>query len=118
LQVYGKYVWDFAASSPITSADARAGVEAGNLELEVSFFGASWERTTPAQQQYLRALAIVVGTDGRAKTSAVGEVLGKSLGALSSTRDQLLRRGIVYAPDRGTIAFTTPGMADFIARRH
>jgi hypothetical protein len=118
LQVYGKYVWDFAMSSPITSADARAGVEAGNLELEVSHFGARWKRTTPAQQQYLRALANVADAAGRAKTNAVGAVLGKSLGTLSSTRDQLLRRGIVYAPDRGTIAFTTPGMADFIARRH
>lgn len=117
LQVYGKHVWDFALASPITGADARAGVAAANHELDVGFFGARWERATPAQQQYLDALARVADHDGRAGTRAVADVLGASLGSLSSTRDQLLRKGIVYAPDRGTIAFTTPGMAEFVRDR-
>lgn len=114
LQVFGKHVWDFAPTSPITAADAEAGIVAGNAELHSGFFGARWERAAPAQQGYLRALATLADADGAAATSAVADILGKSLGALSSTRDQLLRKGLLYAPDRGTIAFTTPGMAEFI----
>jgi len=117
LQVYGKHVWDFAPASPITVDDARAGMAAGNAELQSGFFGARWERAAPAQQSYLRALAALADDDGAAATSAVADALGKSLGALSSTRDQLLRKGVVYAPDRGTIAFTTPGMAEFVLSR-
>jgi hypothetical protein len=114
LQVYGKCVWDFASAAPIARADADAGIVAGTAELGLSFFGARWERASPAQQHYLRALAAVADVEGRGTTSAVADQLGTSLGSLSSTRDQLLRKGILYAPDRGAIAFTTPGMAEFI----
>ena len=36
---------------------------------------------------------------------------------VSVARDQLIKKGLLYAPDRGTIAFTVPGMAEFIARQ-
>jgi AAA ATPase domain len=113
LQVYGKFVWDFALSSPITGSDARVGIAAGDRDLE-RFFGARWDRTTPAQQQYLSALASLDEGSGLVTTRAIAESLGATLGSVSSTRDQLLRKGIVYAPDRGHIAFTTPGMAEFV----
>ncbi len=117
LQAYGKSIWDYAAGPPITLSDARAGIEAGTRELEIGFFRARWERASAAQQQYLIALAQSAGDDGRATTSAVAQQLGKSLGTLSSTRDQLLRKGILFSPDRGTIAFTTPGMGEYILTR-
>ncbi len=113
LQMYGKHVWDFALASPITGADARAGVASGRRELETVFIGAHWERATPAQRQYLEALTLLE-VDGRASTRAIAESLGATLGSLSSTRDQLLRKGTLYAPDRGAVAFTTPGFADFV----
>lgn len=117
LQVYGKHVWDFALASPISGADARAGVASGRAELDRAFFGTRWQRATAAQQEYLRAMAAVADRRGYARSSTVARHLGRRLSALSSTRDQLLRKGFVYAPDRGTIAFTTPGMAEYVAAR-
>lgn len=114
LQVYGKHVWDFALASPITGSDARAGVAAGEAYLARSFFGSRWNRTTPAQQQYLTVLANLETNENRASTSLIAESLNRSLGTLSSTRDQLLRKSLIYAPDRGTVAFTTPGMSTFV----
>ncbi len=116
LQVYGKFVWDFALASPITGSDARVGIAAGDRDLE-RFFGARWDRTTPAQQQYLHALATLDDGSGRVATRAIATALDASLGSLSTTRDQLLRKGVLYAPDRGQVAFTTPGMAEFVRAR-
>jgi hypothetical protein len=114
LQEYGRHVWDYALASPISGADARAGIAAADAELRRSFFGPRWHGATPAQQQYLEAVARVLDPDGRTSTRRVADELGRTLAALSTTRDQLLRKGILYAPDRGSLAFTTPGLAEFV----
>ena len=36
---------------------------------------------------------------------------------LSVSRDQLIKKGLVYAPNRGLLASTVPGMADYIGRQ-
>jgi hypothetical protein len=115
LQVFGGEVWDFAARSPIAPADARAGIASGRRELDTGFYGTRWERATPAQRGYLRALA--EHGDEAAPTAAVAARLGRRQGDVSVHRDQLIRKGLLYAPDRGTIAFTVPGMAAYVLRQ-
>jgi hypothetical protein len=36
---------------------------------------------------------------------------------ISVARDELIKKGLVYAPERGLLAFTVPGMHDFIDRQ-
>ncbi len=36
---------------------------------------------------------------------------------ISVARVELIRKGLAYAPERGLLAFTVPGMHDFIARQ-
>ena len=57
IQAYGKVVWDVAPSSPVTAQDIRVAVPEAESELAVGFFGSRFERATPAEREYLRAMA-------------------------------------------------------------
>ena len=57
--------------------------------------------------------------DGEAGSSS-GEVarrLNRKPTSLGPTRASLIAKGLLYAPEHGRIAFTVPGMADFITRQ-
>lgn len=114
LQAHGKAVWDYAEGPSIRSEDAVVGVEVMRRELELGFYGSRWDRATPLQQAYLGAVA--EDGDAPSATAVVARRLGRAPRTLSVTRDQLLRKGLLYAPERGAVAFTVPGMADFIRR--
>ena len=45
------------ASSPVTAQDIRVAVPEAESELAVGFFGSRFERATPAEREYLRAMA-------------------------------------------------------------
>lgn len=115
LQVHGKATWDLAERSPIGEADAKLGIEAGGSELASGFYGSRWERATPAQQAYLRALA--EGGDHASPTADVARRLGRRPSDVSVARDQLIKKGLAYAPQLGSIAFTAPGMATYVLAR-
>ncbi|HEY3240569.1 MAG TPA: ATP-binding protein [Acidimicrobiia bacterium] len=115
LQVYGRATWDYAEASPIDAEDAAVGIEVGRRELDVGFYGSRWERATAGQKAYLRALA--KGGDEPSPTAEVARRMVRRPSDVSVARDQLIKKGLLYAPDRGTIAFTVPGMAEFIARQ-
>ena len=115
LQQYGQETWNVAAGPVITKHDAELGILQGNNQLDNGFFRARWDRATPAEQQYLRAMAV----DGDAGSSS-GEIatrLSKKPKSLGPTRAALISKGLVFAPEHGIVAFTVPGMAAFIARQ-
>src|SRR5208282_212779 len=57
VQAYGKVTWDVAASSPVTAADVSVAAPEAEGELAVGFFGSRYERATPAEREYMRAMA-------------------------------------------------------------
>jgi len=115
IQQFGQTTWNAAGESPIGPLDAYEGLRTGWELLDQGFFRARWERATPAERDYLAAMAV----DGEAhsSTSEVAARLGKRLTSLGPTRANLIAKGLVYAPEHGLIAFTVPGMAHFIARQ-
>ncbi|HWJ09547.1 MAG TPA: ATP-binding protein [Nocardioides sp.] len=118
IQAYGRAVWDLAPRSPITGDDvAVAGPEA-ERELAVGFFGSRFERATPAERDYLRAMADAAGDDedpvGSVATADVALVLGKKPQSLSPARDSLLKKGLIYSGERGRIAFTVPHFGRYL----
>ncbi len=115
LQVFGRSTWDHAFASPIRATDAEQGVVAAQQELDFGFYGSRWERATPAQRTYLQGVA--EGGEGSQSTAEVARRLGRRPGDVTVARDQLIRKGLLFAPDRGTIAFTVPGMASFVLRQ-
>lgn len=115
LQQFGKTTWDVAAAAPITFDDAVLGVAEGHRALDSGFFNARWKRATPAERQFLRAMAADEGRPSR--TGDVADRLGKVTTSLGPARAQLIAKGIVYSPDHGMLSYTVPGMADYVRRR-
>ncbi|MDR2372855.1 MAG: hypothetical protein LBD77_01865 [Bifidobacteriaceae bacterium] len=115
LQEFGSAIWQSAPDSPFTAADARSALAVGRAALDNGFFPARWSRATPAERSYLRAMA--EDGDAGSAPSDISLRLGKTLKALSPVRARLVAKGLVYAPRPGAIAFTVPGMADYINRQ-
>lgn len=115
LQQYGQDTWNAAAASPITIVDARVGAAHGRGALDNGFFRVRWDRATPSEQQYLRALAYG-GNDGDS-SGEVARRLNRRPASLGPVRASLITKGLLYAPAHGVVAFTVPGMADFIQRQ-
>lgn len=115
LQQFGQDTWNNAEGPVITYADARVGAAAGRAALDNGFFRARWDRATRAEQKYLRAMA-----DDGDNGSSSGEIaarLGRRAASFGPIRASLIAKGLVYAPEHGIIAFTVPGMAEFITRQ-
>ena len=117
VQAYGKVTWDVAASSPITSADVAMAAPVAEAELAVGFFGSRYDRATPAEREYMHAMAELGGEAGAAvSTSEVAVALGRKPASLSPARDSLIKKGLVYSAERGSIAFTVPHFGRYLLR--
>ena len=128
IQAYGKAVWDRAPRSPITVDDVAVAAPEAESELAVGFFGSRFERATPGERDYLRAMAdaavALAEADAAAlddvesvPTADVAGVLGKKPQSLSPARDALLKKGLIYSGERGRIAFTVPHFGRYL-REH
>ena len=115
VQAYGKASWDAAVRSPITAADVKMAAPEAEAELAVGFFGSRFERATPAEREYLRAMAEL--TDGRDEpigTPGIADHLQRRASSLSPARDSLMKKGLVFSAQRGQIAFTVPHFGRYL----
>ncbi len=118
VQAYGKATWDHAPQSPITAADVRVAAPDAEAELAVGFFGSRYERATPAEREYMRAMAALANSGGEAdesvSTSEVARALGRKPASMSPARDALIKKGLIYCGERGTVAFTVPHFGRYL----
>jgi hypothetical protein len=122
IQAYGKVVWDVAPQSPITAEDVRVAAPEAEAELAVGFFGSRYERATPGEREYLRAMADLAAEQSpedrdeteSVLTSDVAKYLGRKPQSLSPARDALLKKGLIYSGERGRIAFTVPHFGRYL----
>jgi hypothetical protein len=117
LQAIGKHVWDNTRRSPIDTDDVEIGLREAQSEVDEGLYKSRWERATPAQRDLLRSLA-EVGGESMASIKEIAEQLGKRrTNDISVARKELINKGIVFAPERGFLAFTVPGMDEYIGRQ-
>ena len=116
VQAYGKVTWDVAVTSPIRACDVRDAAPEAEAELAVGFFGARYDRATPAERDYMSAMADLGAEHGDAaiSTAAVAQHLGRKPQSLSPARDGLIKKGLVFSGERGTVAFTVPHFGKFL----
>ncbi|OLR90990.1 ATP-binding protein [Actinokineospora bangkokensis] len=115
IQAFGKAAWDAAPADPITAEDVLVAAPEAEGELAVGFFGSRYERATPAEREYLRAMAdLAHGRDEGVGTSDVAVFLGRKPSSLSPARDSLIKKGLVYSAERGRIAFTVPHFGRYL----
>ena len=122
VQAYGKVTWDAAVGDPITAADVRAGAPEAEAELAVGFFGARYDRATPAERDYMSAMADLGAEhagapDGPVATAEVARHLDRKPQSLSPARDGLIKKGLVFSAERGSVAFTVPHFGQFLRAR-
>ncbi|MER7276843.1 ATP-binding protein [Dactylosporangium sp. CA-139114] len=117
VQAYGKATWDHAPRSPITAADVRVAAPEAEAELAVGFFGSRYERATPAEREYMRTMATLlpaVDVSEAVPTAEIARTLGRKPASLSPARDALIKKGLIYSGERGTVAFTVPHFARYL----
>jgi hypothetical protein len=73
-----------------------------------------FDRLTPAEKVYLRAMAELGA--GPHRSGDVADALGRKVSALAPTRSQLIVKGMIYSPSHGDTAFTVPLFDEFIRR--
>src|SRR4029453_5129435 len=117
VQAYGKVTWDLAASSPITADDVAMAAPVAGGGRSVGLFGSRYDRGTPAEREYMHAMAELGGPGGAAVlTAEVAVSLGRKPASLSPARDSLIKKGLVYSAERGSIAFTVPHFGRYLLR--
>jgi hypothetical protein len=106
LQEWGKHSWDTAESSPITVEHVELATRSALAELDASFFRVRFDRLTPAEKRYLRAMAALGA--GPHRSGDIAEKLGVKVSSVAPTRNSLITKGMLYSPAHGDTAFTVP----------
>ena len=114
LQEWGKHSWDVATSSPITLADVKQATTSAIAALDDSFFRVRFDRLTPLEKRYLRAMSDIGA--GPHRSGDIAEKLGRGVTSLGPTRSQLIVKGMIWSPSHGDTAFTVPLFDAFMKR--
>ncbi len=114
LQEWGKHSWEVANKSPITLNDVESASNLAVAALDASFFGVRFDRLTPLEKRYLRAMADL--GQGPHRSGDIATRLGRSVTSLAPTRNKLISKGMIYSPAHGDTAFTVPMFDEYLKR--
>ncbi len=114
LQEWGKHSWDAAAASPITRRDVVDATYTAIAALDESFFRVRFDRTTPKEKHYLRAMAEL--GPGPHRSGDIAAVLSKAVSTVAPLRQGLIAKGMVWSPAHGDTAFTVPLFDEYMQR--
>lgn len=114
LQEWGKHSWDAADASPISVEDVVSASTTAIAALDASFFGVRFDRLTPAERRYLRAMADL--GPGPHRSGDIARVLGRPVTSLAPLRSQLIVKGMIWSPSHGDTGFTVPLFDEFMRR--
>ncbi len=114
LQEWGNSAWAVATSTPITREDVEKASQEAVATLDESFFRVRFDRLTPTEKRYLRAMAEL--GPGAHRSGDIAGLLGKSVTALAVLRQSLIVKGMIWSPSHGDTAFTVPLFDEFMKR--
>ena len=116
IQAYGKEAWNMAPGPTISSDDVEASAPIVQTKLDEEFFHVRFEKATPRERVYMAAMADL--GDGPYRSSDVAERMDSRPSTASSLRDALIKKGLIFSPDHGTVDFTVPHFSPFMRRRY
>lgn len=114
LQEWGYQAWNHATASPIDLEVVRETTQLVSKRLDENFFRVRFDRLTPRERRYLRAMAELGA--GPYRTADIAERLRVKITTLGPVRASLIRKGMVYSPAHGDMAFTVPLFDQFMRR--
>jgi hypothetical protein len=114
LQEWGKHSWEAAGDSPIKLRDVERARVIAVAALDESFFRVRFDRLTPTEKTYLRAMAEL--GPGPHRSGDIAQPLRREVTSLAPTRGQLISKGMIWSPSHGDTAFTVPLFDQFMRR--
>ncbi|HJP29700.1 MAG TPA: ATP-binding protein [Candidatus Latescibacteria bacterium] len=114
LQEWGKHAWEAASASPISLGDVEQASVTVIAALDESFFRVRFDRMTPLEKRYIRAMAEL--GPGPHRSGDIANMLSREVTALGPTRSQLIAKGMAWSPSHGDTAFTVPLFDEFMRR--
>jgi hypothetical protein len=114
LQEWGKHSWDVADVSPIDKVDVASASITAVAALDAGFFGVRFDRLTPGEKRYLRAMAEL--GPGPHRSGDIANQLGRKVTSLAPMRSQLIEKGMIWSPSHGDTGFTVPLFDQFMRR--
>lgn len=114
LQEWGQRSWEAADASPIEESDVDLATTTAVAALDESFFRVRFDRLTPQEKRYLRAMSEL--GPGPHRSGAIAECLKREVSALGPVRSALIAKGMVWSPSHGDTAFTVPLFDEFMRR--
>lgn len=114
LQEWGYQAWNAADASPISAADTAAAGAAAARRLDEGFFRVRFDRLTPKERNYV--LTMAAAGPGPCRSSDVAEAMGEHARSLGPCRANIIKKGMIYSPGHGDIAFTVPMFDQFVRR--
>jgi hypothetical protein len=114
LQEWGKHAWDMASRSPITFRDVELASTNSIAALDESFFRVRFDRLTPSERIYLRAMSELGA--GPHRSGDIAERLHRAVSSLGPVRSSLIVKGMIWSPSHGDTAFTVPLFDEFMKR--
>ena len=115
IQEWGFHVWNHAPSSPIRRAHVLEATPGVIAHLDANFFRVRFDRLTPLQQKYLRAMAELGHSPYQ--TGEIAATLGVEATSVATVRQQLINKGMVWSQRHGETAFTVPLFSEFMKRQ-
>lgn len=114
LQEWGKHAWEAAERSPIEERDVALATQTSLAALDESFFRVRFDRLTPVEKKYLRAMAELGA--GPHRSGDIARCLQRSVTSLAPIRNALITKGMIWSPNHGDTAFTVPLFDEFMRR--
>ncbi|TVR78340.1 MAG: ATP-binding protein [Rhodospirillales bacterium] len=114
LQEWGKHSWNLADRSPISRADAEHATTAALAELDAGFFRVRFDRLTPTEKRYMRAMAEL--GPGPHRSGDIADMLGRKVTAVAPIRNNLIAKGMIFSASHGDTQFTVPLFDGFMKR--
>ncbi len=114
IQEWGYQAWNHARNQRITLPDVKRATREVIKRLDANFFRVRFDRLTPSEKKYLRAMAHLA--PGAHRSGDIAEVLGVKLNSIGPTRANLINKGMIYSPTYGDMAFTVPLFNEFMCR--
>ena len=122
LQLYAFEAWEAAARAGviagITLGHVKAAEPYAQRQIETGIYGVRFEGATESERRYLFAMSELMDAEGdRVRSGDVARALNRELSGVSPTRDALIRKGLIHAPDHGLLTFSIPGFRQYVVDR-
>jgi Cdc6-like AAA superfamily ATPase len=114
IQEWGAHSWSSADVSPITKQDVVRASDTVVAAMDEGFFRVRFDRMTPTEKKYLRAMAEL--GPGPHRSGDIADLLGKKVQSTAPTRSAIIAKGMIWSPSHGDTAFTVPLFDEFMKR--